>query len=122
MKTLNRPLRGSTEMAVRTAPPISPSSCSTRSCCVPSAAATVFGPQFFPQVSETAGTLASFATFGIGFIASEYQRLARPGVVFRKLEGVTPYLSLGVAYQPDDASPAVRVFLGEAERIGKSVR
>jgi len=33
------------------------------------AAATVFGPQFFPQVSEVAGTLAAFATFGIGFIA-----------------------------------------------------
>ena len=33
------------------------------------AAATVFAPQFFPQVSEVAGTLASFATFGIGFIA-----------------------------------------------------
>src|SRR6185295_13848112 len=33
------------------------------------AAATVFGPQFFPQVSELAGTVASFATFGIGFIA-----------------------------------------------------
>ena len=28
----SRPSRGSTEMAVRTAPPISPSSCSTRSC------------------------------------------------------------------------------------------
>jgi len=33
------------------------------------AAATVFGPQFFPQVSEVAGTLAAFVTFGIGFIA-----------------------------------------------------
>jgi len=33
------------------------------------AAATVFGPQFFPQVSELAGTLAAFATFGIGFLA-----------------------------------------------------
>jgi MFS family permease len=33
------------------------------------AAAVVFGPQFFPQVSELAGTLAAFATFGIGFIA-----------------------------------------------------
>ena len=33
------------------------------------AEATVFGPQFFPQVSEVAGTLAAFATFGIGFIA-----------------------------------------------------
>src|SRR5690242_4266750 len=33
------------------------------------AAAVVFGPQFFPQVSEVAGRLASFATFAIGFIA-----------------------------------------------------
>jgi metabolite-proton symporter len=33
------------------------------------AAATVFGPRFFPQVSPIVGTLASFATFGVGFIA-----------------------------------------------------
>ena len=33
------------------------------------AAATVFGPRFFPQISPVAGTLAAFATFGVGFIA-----------------------------------------------------
>src|ERR671910_331622 len=33
------------------------------------AAATVFGPRFFPQVSPVAGTLAAFATFGVGFVA-----------------------------------------------------
>lgn len=33
------------------------------------AAALVFGPQFFPQLSETAGLLAAFATFAIGFVA-----------------------------------------------------
>jgi len=33
------------------------------------AAATVFAPQFFPQVSPLAGTLAAFGTFAIGFIA-----------------------------------------------------
>jgi metabolite-proton symporter len=33
------------------------------------AAAVVFGPQFFPQVSEFAATLAAFATFAVGFIA-----------------------------------------------------
>jgi len=33
------------------------------------AAAVVFAPQFFPQVSPFAGTLASFATFAVGFIA-----------------------------------------------------
>src|SRR5262249_29765707 len=33
------------------------------------AAAVVFAPQFFPQVSALAGTLSSYATFAIGFIA-----------------------------------------------------
>jgi metabolite-proton symporter len=33
------------------------------------AAATVFAPQFFPQVSEFAGRLTAFATFGVGFLA-----------------------------------------------------
>src|SRR5687768_15833364 len=33
------------------------------------AAATVFGPRFFPQVSPAVATLAAFATFAIGFIA-----------------------------------------------------
>jgi metabolite-proton symporter len=33
------------------------------------AAALVFAPQFFPTASPLAGTLASFATFAVGFIA-----------------------------------------------------
>ena len=33
------------------------------------AAAVVFAPQFFPQVSSLAGVLASFATFAVGFLA-----------------------------------------------------
>ena len=33
------------------------------------AAAVVFGPQFFPQIPESAGRLAAFATFGLGFLA-----------------------------------------------------
>ena len=33
------------------------------------AAATVLAPQFFPQVSHVAGTLAAFATFAVGFLA-----------------------------------------------------
>jgi metabolite-proton symporter len=33
------------------------------------AAAVVFGPQFFPRVSELAGTMASFATLAVGFVA-----------------------------------------------------
>jgi metabolite-proton symporter len=34
-----------------------------------SAAALVFGPLFFPHVSEFAGQLAAFSTFAVGFIA-----------------------------------------------------
>ncbi|WP_051791181.1 MFS transporter [Amycolatopsis jejuensis] len=34
-----------------------------------SAAALVFGPQFFPKLSPTAGVLASLATFAVGFVA-----------------------------------------------------
>src|SRR5690606_14554023 len=33
------------------------------------AAALVFGPLFFPAASPVAGTLASFATFAVGFVA-----------------------------------------------------
>jgi metabolite-proton symporter len=33
------------------------------------AAAVVFGPQFFPQVSEFVGRLAAFASFALGFLA-----------------------------------------------------
>lgn len=33
------------------------------------AAALIFGPQFFPALSPLAGTIASFATFAVGFIA-----------------------------------------------------
>ncbi|QBJ95580.1 MFS transporter [Rhodococcus sp. ABRD24] len=34
-----------------------------------SAAALIFGPQFFPSLSPLAGALASFGTFAVGFIA-----------------------------------------------------
>jgi hypothetical protein len=33
------------------------------------AAAIVFGPLFFPKFSATAGTMAAFATFSVGFLA-----------------------------------------------------
>ncbi|MFC7344819.1 MFS transporter [Saccharopolyspora griseoalba] len=64
------------------------------------AAGIVFGPLFFPDFSATAGTLAAFATFSVGF-------LARPlgGVIMghfgdkvgRKSMLVTSLLLMGVA-------------------------
>ncbi|HZX07891.1 MFS transporter, partial [Kribbella sp.] len=36
------------------------------------AASLVFGPEFFPKASPTAGSLVSLATFGVGFIARPF--------------------------------------------------
>src|SRR5690349_23698425 len=36
------------------------------------AAALVFGDLFFPKVDPTTGTLLSFATFGVGFVARPF--------------------------------------------------
>jgi len=82
-----------------------------------------FSPKVILEASPAQSIIAlAAANMGIGFIASEFQRLVRPGVTYRKLEGPTPYLSLGVAYHADDTSPAVQVFLDVAEAVGKTVR
>jgi DNA-binding transcriptional LysR family regulator len=62
------------------------------------------------------------AGVGLGFIASEAQRLARAGVVYRPIRGPRPLLSLGVAYHPDGVPPAVRAFLATAREAGRGVR
>ncbi len=64
------------------------------------AAALVFGQLFFPSFSPLAGTLASFATFAVGFVARPFG-----GVIFghygdkigRKTMLVTTLLIMGVA-------------------------
>ncbi|HEY0294656.1 MAG TPA: LysR substrate-binding domain-containing protein [Bordetella sp.] len=82
-----------------------------------------FSPKVILEITPAQSIIAMAAAgFGIGFIASEYQLLPRPGVVFRKLEGVAPSLSLGVAYDGSDVSPAMKVFLELAQRIGAQVR
>jgi metabolite-proton symporter len=64
------------------------------------AAALVFGPQFFPSGSDLAGTLAAFATLAVGFVARPFG-----GVIMghfgdrtgRKSMLVTSLLTMGVA-------------------------
>jgi DNA-binding transcriptional LysR family regulator len=81
-----------------------------------------FSPKVILEASPAQSIIAlATANFGIGFIASGFQRLPRPGAVYRELRGPAPYLSLGVAYHADDTSPAVRVFLDVAEAVGKTV-
>ncbi|MEV6898567.1 LysR family transcriptional regulator [Amycolatopsis sp. NPDC051372] len=61
------------------------------------------------------------AGLGLGFIASETQRLTRAGVVYRPIRGPRPQLGIGVAYHADGIAPAVRTFLHAAREAGASM-
>jgi DNA-binding transcriptional LysR family regulator len=60
--------------------------------------------------------------FGVGFIASEVQHFNRPLAVYRRLSGVAPNITLGVAYRRDDPSPLIRTFEEAALEGARSVR
>ena len=62
------------------------------------------------------------AGVGIGFIASETQRIGRAGVTYRPIRGPGPQLSIGVAYHADEAAPSVRTFLAVAHEAGRTMR
>ena len=73
------------------------------------AAATVFAPRFFPQVSPAAGTLAAFATFGAGFVARPIggivmghfgDRVGRKSMLFWSLM-LMGLSTLGIGLLPD---------------------
>jgi DNA-binding transcriptional LysR family regulator len=61
------------------------------------------------------------AGVGIGFIASQTQRMERAGVTYRPIRGPRPQLGMGVAYHADDASPIVRTFLDVARQAGRAM-
>jgi DNA-binding transcriptional LysR family regulator len=82
---------------------------------------------FSPEIAMEAHPAQSIialvgAGMGVGFIASEAQRLARAGVVYRPIRGPRPTLGLGVAYHPDGRPPAVEAFLDAAREAGRRVR
>jgi DNA-binding transcriptional LysR family regulator len=62
------------------------------------------------------------ANVGIGFIASETQRIDRAGVTYRPIRGPGPQLSIGVAYHTDEAAPSVRTLLAVAHEAGRTMR
>jgi DNA-binding transcriptional LysR family regulator len=104
----------------------------------------MFPRQIAPQLYDTIVTLCQDAGFsptiameahpaqsiialvsagvGIGFIASQAQRLARDGVVYRPIRGPKPLLGLGVAYHRDGMLPAVEAFLHAAREAGRGIR
>lgn len=59
---------------------------------------------------------------GLGFIASENQRLTRDGVVYRPITAPGPRLDVGVAYHTDGIAPASQAFLAAARRAGRAMR
>lgn len=103
--------------------------------------AVIFPRQIAPQLYDTVLLLCQEAGFtlkiameahpaqsiialvasgvGVGFIASETQRLARAGVVYRPIRGPRPHLSVGVAYHADSIAPATREFLAAAHQAGR---
>ena len=62
------------------------------------------------------------AGVGIGFIASETQRLDRAGVTYRPIRGPGPQLTIGIAYHADETAPGVRTFLAVARETGRTMR
>jgi metabolite-proton symporter len=95
------------------------------------AAAMVLGTQFFPHLSDTAGLLAAFATFGVGFVARPLgaaifghygDRIGRKSALVTSLLlmglgtlliGLLPgYASIGIA------APVLLVFLRFVQGIG----
>ena len=104
----------------------------------------IFPRQIAPQIYDTVLALCQDAGFnlkiameafpaqsiialvasgvGMGFIASETQRLARAGVVYRPITGPVPHLTIGVAYHADGAAPAARTLLSAAHQAGRAMR
>jgi DNA-binding transcriptional LysR family regulator len=104
----------------------------------------IFPRQIAPQIYDSVLTLCQNAGFslriameahpaqsiialvaagvGLGFIASERQRLPRAGVTYRPIEKPLPHLDIGVAYHADEIAPAVRAFLEAARSAGRDLR
>jgi DNA-binding transcriptional LysR family regulator len=62
------------------------------------------------------------AGVGVGFIASQTQRMDRAGVTYRPIRGPRPQLSIGVAYHADETAPTVATFLAVAREAGRTMR
>ena len=62
------------------------------------------------------------AEYGIGFVASQTQHTPRPGVVYRRLTGTAPEMTIGIGSHPAESSSALRTFLDIAVAVGATLR
>ena len=82
-----------------------------------------FSPRVILEASPAQSIVALAACgVGIGLIASQSQHFPQPLVVFKRLSGTAPMLSLGVAYTEDVPSVAVKEFVEISQQVGKSLK
>jgi DNA-binding transcriptional LysR family regulator len=81
-----------------------------------------FSPKLLHEAAPAQTLIALVAAnFGVGWIASHHQHFPRAGVVYREIAGPVPRMTLGVAYNQGDTSPAINNFLKIAEGVGRSI-
>jgi DNA-binding transcriptional LysR family regulator len=81
-----------------------------------------FSPKVILEASPAQSIVGLAACgVGIGLIASQLQHFPQPLVVFKKLTGPAPKLSLGVAYSKAVPSVTLQKFVEVAQRVGKNL-
>jgi DNA-binding transcriptional LysR family regulator len=81
-----------------------------------------FSPKVILEASPAQSIVGLAACgVGIGLIASQLQHFPQPLVVFKKLTGPAPKLSLGVAYSNTVPSVTLQKFVEIAQRVGKNL-
>jgi DNA-binding transcriptional LysR family regulator len=82
-----------------------------------------FSPRIILEASPAQSIVAlAAAGYGVGWIASRHQQFPRCGVVYRRLVGPGPQLTLGVAYDAHNAPPELQSFVATAKLTGQGIR
>jgi DNA-binding transcriptional LysR family regulator len=82
-----------------------------------------FSPRIILEASPAQSIVAlAAAGYGVGWIASRHQQFPRAGVVYRRLVGPGPQLTLGVAYDARNAPPELQSFVATAKLTGQGIR
>ena len=70
-----------------------------------------------PRITSTLGLVA--AGLGIALVPSTMQSVRMTGVIYRRLQGVTPKAFLGLAWRKHDPSPVLKQFIDVVRTIAK---
>jgi DNA-binding transcriptional LysR family regulator len=82
-----------------------------------------FAPTVALETTSTQTIISLIAGgMGISLVPHSLQNLRRAGVVYRPLKPPVPTTELAVIWRPEDASPALRLFLGIVRQVAKNLR